>query len=174
MGRLEDMKAAAAKSKRTKPVTEQPKPVVTPQVAEAPLLVVEQPVAESAPPTKKHKKAEKPPAPEGSVVVFRCGCRVATKNVQDWKCPGCTRWQYKKTLEYYARKKEPDDKRLPPGSVKHLEWDGTVWRGTLTIPGVPEPFKYEASNEKATYLGLHDEWVKWQLTQPEETKQGTS
>lgn len=62
------------------------------------------------------------------------------------------------------KKKGPSPRcyaRLPAGSEKHLKWDGEKWRGTLTIPGIPEPFWFEAGNELKTFRGLHNEYMRW-------------
>jgi hypothetical protein len=108
-----------------------------------------------------------PKATEESPGIYRCG---HAGSLSSMDCPGCKakRRSEKKQRKLQARATEraskpkaPDCGRLPPGSVKHLEWDGTLWHGTLTVPGSPEVFTCEATGEKGCFHGLHAAYVAW-------------
>lgn len=98
----------------------------------------------TAPP--KTPKPEKP-AP-GPQVVFKCGCKVAVKYMENTPCPGCVRAnRVKRNAEKRAAREAkavatnpvPDAGRLPDGSRFTLEpYDGVNqrWTGSLEVGGV--------------------------------------
>lgn len=56
---------------------------------------------------------------------------------------------------------KPKHDRLPAGSEKHLTWDGQTWHGTMSIPGIPEAFWFEARNEINCFRGLDSVYRKY-------------
>lgn len=141
MGRLEDMKRAAAN-----------KPVAA--------LSQKQPVN----PVKQPQPANKSPTDKAEIK-RRCGHPVAVHAIEASDCKSCQQ-KRKSELRAKRRKAKADNgvdgltERLPVGAVKTLAWDGSTWEGVLSIPGC-RTFTFQATSEKRCFHGLHDEWVKW-------------
>ncbi len=159
MGRLDDMRAAAAKKPARGATTPKPAPV---------------PTVQAEPP-----KAPQPVAVEAAakeVITFACGHKIGVHYFKCKKCEACVgddrKARIAKKHERYeankaARRPVLIVERLPAGSVKTLTWDGSEWRGVLVVPsavGAPE-FTATASGEKGCYHALHDAYVAWLVTQ---------
>ena len=103
-------------------------------------------------------------APAPAVVTFACGHARPCEVLKNKKCPKCveeeTAKQHRAARE--ARERRFVKERLPAGASKLLRWDGTVWRGEMTIDGVPELFVVEAPSEIACCRMLHARWKKWE------------
>lgn len=121
MSRTERMRAALAAN---------PAPATTPPIGGS----------GTAPP--KTPKPEKPtPGPQ---VVFKCGCKVAVRYMENVPCPGCVRAnRVKRNAEKRAAREAkgepksavPDAGRLPEGAVFHATYDAAKqeWTGSLEL-----------------------------------------
>lgn len=124
----------------------------------------------------KGKKGHKPPpkyVPPKERIVFKCGCPFTAHDLSQMMCHvhrqqkmKRDRWE-KRMIERKrgdwpaVPRKTPYIYRLPPGSKKSLEWDGTVWTGTLTVPGCSDPFAFSYGSEKGCFQGLHRLYLLW-------------
>ncbi len=148
MGRLDDMRAAAAKATKPNP----PAPVVPPP--------------SPAPAAKPKVIAVEADAKE--IITFECGHKIGVHHFRCKKCDACAGnarrarnvKKREKAVALAMANPRPDPQRLPPGSVKTLTWNGSEWRGALAVPGAPE-FTFAAPGEKGCYHGLHNAYMAW-------------
>lgn len=158
MGRLDEMRAALAR-----PGQKPPAPTTDPEPAPEPEKAKKK--------TKSEKRAAPEGAPEAEAVTFQCGHRFGCGHFQNQACPACrnAKRSEKAAAKRAAKTAQPKPpclaERLPAGSVKLLMWDGAMWQGELTIPGVPDVFRFTAESEKKCYHGLHNAWIAWRNAQ---------
>lgn len=112
----------------------------------------------------KRAVADKP-APKAKVVAAEVKPQVAPSPVVAMPSPEAKMPKSKpvavKTPTPRPQRSDQTVMRLPAGSRKELVWDGENWNGTLSVPGVPEPFWWEARSEVACFRGLHRAYEKW-------------
>lgn len=158
MGRLDDMRAAAAKSKKmggpgVPPTSPPPRPA--PPAEPAPAKNGREPFLNKHK-TKAIRLVER--------FLYGCGHVGHVAEVNRHPCPGCRAANRARRATRYAWV----PCRLPPGSIKVIVWDGTHWVGTLTVPGCPEPFRATEPTEKYVCHTLHAMWAATQKTPAEE------
>jgi hypothetical protein len=98
-----------------------------------------------------------PPPPAGVKIRHLCGHDVGVVFHEKSLCPGCRVKSERESR--WVRKPERQRDRLPAGSMKLIVWNGTVWKGRLTVPGAGTVFEAEGRSEVGCVHKLHKLWV---------------
>lgn len=101
-------------------------------------------------------------------VQFSCGHSRPFEVMKQRKCPKCIEEEFARRNQEAseARKRRDAKERLPAGASKVIVWDGTAWRGTLTVPGLEKTFSVESRTEVSCCRGLHRVYKAWLAANP--------
>lgn len=162
MGRLDDMRAAAAKSTGKPPV----RPPMAPLEKKKKKSKTERLIEAKAIP-EKHTR---PWVTAEHIVKHKCGCSVGCKYYLETKCVPC---EIKSKKARTARLRAS---RMARGRIKALYWieypmpaeavkiiifNGVRWEGSLKVPDVPFLFIADRRTERDCLFELHEKYATW-------------
>jgi len=174
MGRLDDMRAAAARATGKPPVRPPAAPPDKPKKEKK-----KSRTAQLAEARVKPEKNVRPPATAEHVVKHTCGCLVGCNFYLGVKCPGCeikskrarkVRLRANRLAKYGIKVPYYIAYPLPEGTAKSIRFTDGRWHGSMAVPEIPEPFTADRRTERNCLFELHEKYALWAQGQGIEPK----